>query len=58
MVNTDKCVTVIEFANAAGITRQAVNKMIKQGRIGAHLFGKTFLIERHHLEHYLAHKKR
>jgi len=58
MVNTDNCVTVIQFADKAGITRQAVNKMIKQGRIKADLFGKTYLIEKQQLEQYLTSKKK
>jgi excisionase family DNA binding protein len=56
MVDTSKCITVLEFANKAGISRQAVNKMIKQGRIKAELFGKTYLIDKQELVKYLAAK--
>lgn len=58
MVDTSKCITVIEFARKVGITRQAVNKMIKQKRITAMLFGKTYLIDKHQLDQYLANKKK
>lgn len=58
MVNTDTCLTVIQFAEKAGVTRQAVNKMIKQGRVKAELFGKTYLIDKQQLEQYLADRNR
>jgi excisionase family DNA binding protein len=48
----------MEFAKKAGVTRQAVNKMIKQKRIQAMLFGKTYLIDRQELSKYLATRKK
>ena len=58
MVNTNSCITVIQFADKAGVTRQAVNKMISQGRIKAELFGKTYLIDKKQLDQYLVNRDR
>jgi len=58
MVDTSKCITVTEFAKKAGITRQAVNKMVKTGRIKAELFARTYLIDKKHLDQYLADRKK
>ena len=58
MVNTNNCLTVIQFSKKAGVSRQAVNKMINQGRVKAELFGKTYLIDKRQLEQYLANRNR
>ena len=57
MVNTNDCITASEFAEKAGISRQAVNKMVKTGRIEATLIARTYLIDKKELAHYLAERK-
>ena len=56
MVNTNDCITATAFAKKAGISRQAVNKMIRQGKIKAEMIARTYLIEKKDLVQYLAKK--
>jgi len=58
MVNTDHAYTVIEFAKKARVSRQAVNKAIKQKRIEATLVGKTYLIDKSQLTRFLASREK
>lgn len=58
MVNTDHAYTVIEFSEKAKVSRQAVNKAIKQKRIEATLVGKTYLIDKSQLPRFLARRKK
>lgn len=40
--------SVTEYANQAGISRQAVLKRIEKGTVKATKVGKTYIIEDHH----------
>ena len=43
-MRNDAFVTIPEFAEAAGITRQAVHKAIRTGRIRASRFGERIIL--------------
>lgn len=56
MRDIKKFITVKQFADAASVTRQAVNKMIKEKKLKPIMFGKTYLIEKDELQNYLKSK--
>ncbi len=46
-------ISVSEFAHEAGVTPQAVRKMIAEGRLHAKMLGNQYVIERDELYRYL-----
>lgn len=57
MAETNQSLTVAQFAERAGVTRQAVLLAVKQGRIKAEKFGSYYVIEVSELPRYLKIKR-